>query len=993
MNGSQLFNTADNVKSIIGGLTTIDATTGAITTNNIGGTGKDNINDAIQSVSDNGVQYDKNTDGSTNYNSITAGNGKGTTATIGTDPVTGNSVVTTGGTTISNVANGVAASDAVNKGQLDNVSTGLTSKGLDFAGNSGTNVHRNLGQTLDVKGGFTGADTATSNQNVKTVTTATGLDIRLAKDAIFDSITAGNSKLDTTGLKVDNGTNSTVIGATGLTITGGPSVTTAGINAGNKVITNVAAGSLAAGSTEAITGGQLHKGLDAVKDILGGNATNNSSDPTLRNITMSNIGGTGKDNINDAIQSVLSNGVQYDKNADGSTNYNSITAGNGNGTAANSTKDATTGKITTTGGTSLSNVASAGDYTNVANASKAVNAGDLNNAVTDATNAATTKGFALQAADGSKVQKNLGEAVEVVGADSNITTKVVGGKVAIELNKNLNNLTGITVNNGTDGTTGSTVIGKDGISVKDNAGKTIAGVDNTALTVKDSSGNAETSINKAINTLNTAQSTLDNYAVKYDDKSGTPNKDSVTFAGTTSNSTKDATTGKITTTGGTSLNNVASAGDYTNVANASKAVNAGDLNNAVVDATGNIVNKGFALTAQDGQTVQKKLGESVEVVGDDKNISTEVKNGKIAVKLADNLNVNSLTTGNTVINNSGVTVGSNVTLGNTGLIITNGPSVTTAGINAGSKQITNVANGVNSTDAVNKGQLDTAITDVQNKVDQVANNAVQYDNASKDSVTLSNNNGNGTKLNNVADGSIAQGSKDAVNGGQLWNVQQQITNINNGTSGLVQQADKNAPITVGKDTGGTTVDMTGTEGARVVTGVKDGAVNATSKDAVNGSQLNKTNQTVVDYLGGGAGYDNITGSFTTAPSYNVGGNTYNNVGGAIDALNQADQTLNNKIDNVNNKLDNAFRVTNNRIDDVEKKANAGIAAALAMESAPYVPGKYTYAAGAAYHGGENAVGVTLRKTADNGRWSITGGVAAASEGDPSVRIGISGVID
>ena len=69
-----------------------------------------------------------------------------------------------------------------------------------------------------------------------------------------------------------------------------------------------------------------------------------------------------------------------------------------------------------------------------------------------------------------------------------------------------------------------------------------------------------------------------------------------------------------------------------------------------------------------------------------------------------------------------------------------------------------------------------------------------------------------------------------------------------------------------------------------------------------------------------------------------------------------------------------------------------IAAAMALENAPYIPGKYTYAVGAAYHGGENAIGLTLRKTADNGRWSITGGVAAASQGDPSVRIGISGVI-
>ena len=208
----------------------------------------------------------------------------------------------------------------------------------------------------------------------------------------------------------------------------------------------------------------------------------------------------------------------------------------------------------------------------------------------------------------------------------------------------------------------------------------------------------------------------------------------------------------------------------------------------------------------------------------------------------------------------------------------------------------------------------------------------------------------------------------------------------------MQQAGASGEVTVAKNTGGTTVNVAGKDGDRVVTGVANGAVNSTSKDAVNGSQLSATNDAVVKYLGGGAAYDNITGSFT-APSYTVGDSKHNNVGGAIDALNQADQALNQKIDNVSTKLDDAFRVTNDRIDNVEQKANAGIAAAMALESAPYIPGKYTYAAGAAYHGGENAVGVTLRKTADNGRWSITGGVAAASQGDPSVRIGISGVID
>ena len=73
--------------------------------------------------------------------------------------------------------------------------------------------------------------------------------------------------------------------------------------------------------------------------------------------------------------------------------------------------------------------------------------------------------------------------------------------------------------------------------------------------------------------------------------------------------------------------------------------------------------------------------------------------------------------------------------------------------------------------------------------------------------------------------------------------------------------------------------------------------------------------------------------------------------------------------------------------------SAGIASAMALETAPYVPGKYTYAAATAYHNGQAALGITLRKTADNGRWSLTGGVATGTEGDPSVRLGVSGIID
>ena len=458
-----------------------------------------------------------------------------------------------------------------------------------------------------------------------------------------------------------------------------------------------------------------------------------------------------------------------------------------------------------------------------------------------------------------------------------------------------------------------------------------------------------------------------------------------------------------------SSNKITGLTDGTIAAGSKDAVTGNQLNAAADNFTtilgGNASNVGGTVTTNNiGGTGQNTIDDAI------KNVSTAATKAKTEVEAGKNITVTS------TIGKDGQSIYTVATANEVSFDkLTVGPiTVSNAGIDAGNKVITNVAAGQKDTDAVNKGQLDNAITSINNKVDQVNNNAVQYDKnadgtVNKDKVTLGGD--KGTTLTNVADGKVTQGSKDAVNGGQLAdirdNLQGQITNntndinnikneINNGSLGIVKQSDPKGEITVGKETGGTTVNMAGKDGDRVVTGVKDGAINATSKDAINGSQLHaqkvETNQKVVEYLGGGAAIDNITGSFTQAPSYTVGDSKYNNVGGAIDALNKADQALGNKIDNVSNRLEQAFYSTNQRIDDVEKRANAGIAAAMALENAPYIPGKYTYAVGAAYHGGENAIGLTLRKTADNGRWSITGGVAAASQGDPSVRIGISGVI-
>ena len=298
--------------------------------------------------------------------------------------------------------------------------------------------------------------------------------------------------------------------------------------------------------------------------------------------------------------------------------------------------------------------------------------------------------------------------------------------------------------------------------------------------------------------------------------------------------------------------------------------------------------------------------------------------------------------------------------------------------------------------------LDGAINDINNVNQSISDAAIQYDKntngtINKDSITLGGGT-NGTTITNVKGGALTAGSTDAVNGGQLFATNQQVSQntsdignlkneINNGSVGLVKQ-DSDNNITVAANKGGTSISMAGTEGDRTISGVKAGAVNATSSEAINGAQLNAANTTMANILGGGSKVDDKGN--VTAPSYEIAGDKYNDVGSALKAADVASLT---RFDSLNNRIDEAFGYTNDRIDSVERQASAGIAAALSLESAPYIPGKFTYSIGAGYHRGENAIGGSLRRTADSGRWSITGGVATDSEGGASGRIGLSGVIN
>ncbi|MGJ5511871.1 trimeric autotransporter adhesin Ata [Acinetobacter baumannii] len=801
---------------------------------------------------------------------------------------------------------------------IGNTKTELENKGLNFAGNSGSDVHRKLGDKLNIVGGAAASTPTakTSGENVITRTTKDGIQIELLKDSKFDSVTTGNTTLNTNG----------------LTIKEGPSITKDGINAGGKKITNVADG---INAKDAVNKSQLDN-LAAKQNATDDAAVKYDDAKTKDKVTLKGKDGTVLDNVKAGHISSTSkeavNGSQIHNIS------NSIKNSIGGNTVVNPDGSLTTNNI---GGTGKNNI---------------------NDAISEVKNTAKKAKTTVTEGDNIVVK-------ETVNKDGS-TNYEVSTKKDLTLNSV---------------TTGDSVLNNNGLTIKDGPSITKDGIN--------AGGKKITDVANGVIAQNS--------------------KDAVNGGQVhhISNSIKNSIGGNtvVNPDGSLTTNNIGGTGKN-NINDAIKSVD-----EKVTNGVNDLTQKGLNFGANDqkttqGKAVHRKLGDTINIVGganpetaEDKtsgeNIITRTTEDGVKIEMLKDVKFDSVNVGGHVLNQQGLT-------------IKGGPSITVNGINAGGKQITNVADGINAKDAVNKGQLDKQINEVKDQIGKdigkLSDHAVQYDkdkngNVDKNSVTLGGGE-KGTNLKNVADGKIAEGSKDAVNGGQLWNVQNQvdknsndikniqnnIDNISNGKAGLVQQQKPNGEITVGKDSGGTSINMAGKEGDRVVQGVKDGEIKAGSNQAVNGGQIHKISESIKNSIGGNTTIDPKDGSITTN---NIGGTGKNNINDAIGTLNQSNQELGNKITNLGDQLQQVFYDTNKRIDDVEKKANAGIAAAMALENAPFVAGKYTYAVGAAYHGGENAVGVTLRKTSDNGRWSITGGVAAASQGEPSVRVGISGVIN
>ncbi|WP_279609089.1 YadA-like family protein [Burkholderia cenocepacia] len=197
----------------------------------------------------------------------------------------------------------------------------------------------------------------------------------------------------------------------------------------------------------------------------------------------------------------------------------------------------------------------------------------------------------------------------------------------------------------------------------------------------------------------------------------------------------------------------------------------------------------------------------------------------------------------------------------------------------------NVADAKDDGDALNLGQLKDAGLVGQDGTGNLTSLAVTYDGAAKDSVTLG---GTGAAapvaLHNVADGVLSATSKDAVNGSQLFATNQNLGDLKDSLKqGGVIDPVTGESLAVVYDSAAKNSVTLGNAGTPVgIHNLAAGAVNATSNDAINGSQLFTVSKSVADKIGGGAGVG-ADGSITD-PTYSVGGQDYHSVGDALGAL-------------------------------------------------------------------------------------------------------------
>ena len=588
------------------------------------------------------------------------------------------------GNKITGVAAGTADTDAVNVSQLKDVAK-IANKGWNLTVNNGTNSSNvEPGETVDLNNAD-GNIVITKNPTNDNVTFNLSKTINVTNVNAAGNVTVGDTVLNTDGSSIKDG----------------PSVTKDGINAGNKSITNVANGTA---PTDAVNVSQLNAAKTEVK------AGKNTS-------------------------------VTPEKGANGQTIYK-IDAVD---TSANvTTTDALT--VDNKGAQDVGNASVTNYHLDLSKKTK----DEIQQGV-DANTKVDTKGLTFNGDSGSTNVEKLGSTVTIKG-DDNITTEASGDQVTVKLNKD------IKVNSVK---AGDTTINNDGLKITGGPSVTKAGIDAAGNKISnvangDLNANSKDAVtgSQLYEVKKLASKGWNATATKKEGSTGEVSGTEVAnvapgatvnyIAGDNIKLEQNGINFTISTTKDLKAENVTAATVNTTRINLGKGANSTPITvvsgkDAAPNVNGEKPNRmkfgdetiatlsdGLKFGANVGEVYPAKLNSQINVKGADSNtnwsefdggdnVMTNIdKSGNVRVGIKKNLKVesvtaNKFTAGDTVIDGNGVT-------------IKNGPSMTKNGIDAGNKQITNVAPGriaADSTDAVNGSQLHEVKADMNNKINHL----------------------------------------------------------------------------------------------------------------------------------------------------------------------------------------------------------------------------------------------------------------------------------
>ena len=795
-----------------------------------------------------------------------------------------------------------AGNIAQNKQDISNINTKIN-KGLNFAGDTGTVSNRQLGDTVTVKGGATGT---LSDGNIGVESDGNGtLNVKLAKTLTgLDSVTAGNTKIDNSG----------------LTVGGKTYVSPTGLNANDQKVTNVADGTVGAGSKDAVNGGQLHdaknelntnisnaktelinKGLrfnadnnDEKTNKLGSKVTVNGDGNITTEITQTGddttIGVKLNKNLNvqtlTATDTVKAGGVTMGKHAD-SNNY--VTGLDNKDWDVNTTNPVSGRAATEDQLKKISDVvknqgAAATDYRLVKNAAAADGAytvdsnGDVDLTVEDKNHAGTKETVKIKDVASKSSLDKLNDRAVKYNLDNN--GAVDKTKVTYEGPTYANKIGGTHVTNVAyaTGNDGSEAVNVD--YLKDKIKDSEDALTNKGLKFDANSGGIKT--NKLGSTVTVKGEGADadaNYSGENLKTFITQDQDGNTTIDVKMN--KNLKANSVAIAGKNGQDGVTLKGG-----DAKNGVDGTSINRLVTeDKDGNThtlatLDDGMMYGGDTGNVIKKKLNNQVNVKGgisDESKLAAEdnigvVSDGSDTLKLRLAKELKGLTSAtftnggnNTVINGDGMTI--NRAGGDA-------VSLTKDGLNNGGNKITNVADGTDPNDAVNKSQLDKATAAASTTVSAGnnitvtpstnANGSKNYEVSLKDQVTLGSDATKQIAMDGTT-GTIKAGDKVTIDGNKGTIKAGNVTI--DGENGTIKAGDK---VTIdGKDgkiaAGKVSVD--GKDG--YVTGLENkdwDPDNITSGRAATEDQLQKSHKSLDNKI-------NNLGDEITKKGMNFAGNT------------------------------------------------------------------------------------------------------------------------